>query len=57
MFITHHCHECGYYGEVDTSVRKVTCPSCGVINDWWIEGEEAPANHRVSVVEVETNIA
>jgi phage FluMu protein Com len=46
MMLEHNCYECGFSGEVRTEGRKVKCPKCGTINDFWIIGETPPENHR-----------
>lgn len=46
IVITHTCLECGYTSEVGVITNKVQCPRCGVVNDWWLEGDDPPVNHR-----------
>jgi anaerobic ribonucleoside-triphosphate reductase len=46
MIIKHFCYECGYYGYAQTQNKKIVCPNCGTQNDWWLEGESPPENHR-----------
>lgn len=47
MLLNHLCLECGYSGYIEVVNKKVTCPNCKTVNDWWLEGEEPPENHRV----------
>jgi phage FluMu protein Com len=46
LIISHHCLECGYKGDVSTLGRKVKCPGCGTINDFWLINEEPPNKHK-----------
>lgn len=46
MIIDYKCYECDYIGEVQEVNKKVICPTCGTINDVWLEGEEPPENHK-----------
>jgi len=48
LLISHHCFECGFKGYVTPSGKKIMCPSCETVNDWWIQGEEPPENHKES---------
>jgi phage FluMu protein Com len=38
--------ECGFHGNVTSDTRKLECPICKTINDFWLEDEEPPQNHR-----------
>lgn len=48
MILTHHCLECCAVGDVvvETEVRRVVCPFCGIVNDFWLEGEDPPPVHK-----------
>ena len=46
MIINHKCFECDYEGEVKSDNRKIICPNCGTINDFWLKGEIPPIHHR-----------
>ncbi len=46
MILIHNCKECGFKGEVITKDRKVQCPKCKTINDFWLKGENPPSNHK-----------
>ena len=46
MIILHKCLECGFEGEVNVLDKKVTCPTCGTVNDWWLRDETPPPNHQ-----------
>jgi phage FluMu protein Com len=46
MLVKYVCLECGFCGEVESNNRKLKCPICKTINDWWIKGETPPPNHR-----------
>jgi transcription initiation factor TFIIIB Brf1 subunit/transcription initiation factor TFIIB len=48
MILNHKCLECGFSGDVmvDEDHRKVICPCCGVVNDWWLSDEIPPEKHR-----------
>ena len=43
--IDYRCKECGFNGDVSVTEKKVTCPSCGTVNDVWLLGETPPPNH------------
>lgn len=46
VIVGHHCHECGFSGEVLEKEKKLTCPKCGTTNDVWLSWETPPENHR-----------
>lgn len=46
MIIKYKCLECGFEGEVLSNNRKITCPICKTINDFWLIDETPPINHR-----------
>ena len=46
MKISHVCLECGFEGYVETTDKKIICPTCGTMNDWWLIGETPPINHQ-----------
>lgn len=46
LLVDHECLECGFTGEVLTESRKVTCPICKTINDFWLADEIPPLKHR-----------
>jgi phage FluMu protein Com len=46
MILNHECFECGFKGEVKVSNRKVVCPNCNTINDFWLIDETPPEKHR-----------
>jgi phage FluMu protein Com len=47
MILNHKCLECGFEGEIEVIGRKVECPGCKTVNDFWLDGEIPPPNHRV----------
>jgi phage FluMu protein Com len=47
MIVTYKCFECGFEGEVLSDNRKIICPRCGIVNDFWLDDELPPENHRV----------
>ncbi|MFZ4537174.1 transglutaminase-like cysteine peptidase [Propionivibrio sp.] len=51
MTITYHCFECGFDGVRQSESRKLKC-ECGVVNDFWIDGELPPSNHRFPIAGV-----
>jgi len=46
MIISHKCLECSFEDDVLCSNRIVVCPKCGTKNNFWIDGEIPPENHR-----------
>lgn len=51
MTLEHKCFECGFHGIVAVMDRKVQCPVCDTINDFWLEGEIPPLNHTEQIIE------
>jgi phage FluMu protein Com len=45
IILQHNCFECGFRGEVYAEGRKIKCPKCGTINDFWLKNETPPKNH------------
>lgn len=46
MILKFECFECGFIGETHVSGRRVECPRCHTVNDFWLKGEKPPENHR-----------
>jgi phage FluMu protein Com len=46
LIVDYKCYECGWQGKVKTKNRKVKCPRCGTTNDFWLDTELPPLNHR-----------
>ena len=49
LVLSCYCYECsnGFSLVVDLAkCRKTTCPFCKTINDFWLECEQPPPNHR-----------
>jgi len=47
MIVYYICYECNFSGEVLSTNRRVVCPECSTINDWWLDIELPPPNHQV----------
>ena len=48
------CYECGFVGSVfvEASNRIIVCPLCGVLNDFWLVGEQPPEKHINDIEDV-----
>lgn len=46
LIVNYKCLECGSKNEVTSQNRKIQCPACKTVNDFWLDNEQPPENHR-----------
>ena len=48
LVLSCYCCEClhGFSLLIDAKCRKTVCPFCKTVNDFWLDSEQPPENHR-----------